>query len=110
AAPALDRHRACVRLNDAVEDAHERGFSRPILADERMNLAGHDVEADVMERHRGTKALGYVAGADRGRERARRHSAHRATRATCIFSSANRPRSMTTSLSSVTVQSRIGTS
>ena len=34
----------------------------------------------------------------------------RATRATRIFSSAKRPRSMITSLSSVTVQSRIGTS
>ena len=37
-------------------------------------------------------------------------SPQRGTKATCIFSSVKRPRSMMTSLSSATVQSRIGTS
>ena len=44
---------ALVRLHDAGQDLHERGLARPVLADEAVDLARSQVEADV---HQGARA------------------------------------------------------
>src|SRR5215468_3198832 len=41
----------------AAEDADQGRFARPILADERMNLARSDVKADAIERNGRAKTL-----------------------------------------------------
>ena len=68
--------------------------------------AGADVEVDAVEGDRRAEMFAHALSA--GGRVAHRHQ--RGTNATCIFSSVNLPRSMMTSLSSATVQSRMGTS
>jgi hypothetical protein len=41
---AIHFHAAGIRRIEAAEHAHERGLACAILADERMDLAGHDLE------------------------------------------------------------------
>ena len=78
----------------------------PFSPDDGVDLAEGDVEVDAVERDRRAEMLADGFGAC-----GRVSSSHqRGTKATCIFSSVNLPRSMMTSLSSATVQSRIGTS
>src|SRR6185295_4061783 len=100
---AVDDDGTAVGAVHAAEDADQRRLARPVLADDGMDFAEADVEVDVVERKGGAEMLGQRGDAG-GRRR------HRGTNATRIFSSARRPRSMMTSLSSATVQSRIGTS
>ena len=45
-------HRALVERVDAREDLDERGFAGAVLAEQRDDLAGADVHADVVQRLR----------------------------------------------------------
>ena len=43
---AVDLHHALVGRLHPVEDLHQRGLARPVLADERMDLAARDLQVD----------------------------------------------------------------
>ena len=90
-----------VGLVDAGEDLDQRGFAGAVLADDRVDFARCELERDLVESLSGEEALAEPLGDDHR---------HRATRGTIILGSTTRPRSMMTSPSSITVQSRIGTS
>src|SRR5262245_1135508 len=110
---AFDGNVAGVRLVRAPEDAHQSRFAGAVLADQRVNFARADIKVDAVQRAGRTKMLGdifYACDRPHHGSAKRRVGCQRATRATRILSSTNLPRSMITSLSSATVQSRIGTS
>ncbi len=106
---SVDANRAAVGTMHAAEDADQRRLAGAVLADDGVDLAERHVEVDAVERERRAEVLADACCARRRKGHAQiRHQ--RGTNATCIFSSVNLPRSMMTSLSSATVQSRIGTS
>ena len=47
---AVDRHGARGRLDDAADDADQRGLAGAVRAEQREDLAAADVEIDVLER------------------------------------------------------------
>ena len=57
--PAIDQDLALVGLVKPGHDLDEGGFSRPVLAHQRMHLAGAHVEADVAHHLDAGKGLGY---------------------------------------------------
>ena len=101
---AGDPDNAAVGTMDTRQNSDQRRFPGAVLTDDGVDLADADIEVDIVERQRRAELLADACCARR------RNGHHRGTKATCIFSSVNFPRSMMTSLSSATVQSRIGTS
>ena len=61
---ALDPDRAGVPLVDPGEDLHQRGLARAVLAHQRVDLAGAQLEARVLERLDAREALGDVGHLD----------------------------------------------
>jgi hypothetical protein len=59
---------ARVAVVDAGQDLDERRLPRPVASDEGMDLAGQDVEGDVVERSGSGECLGQVIDAQ-GRRR-----------------------------------------
>jgi hypothetical protein len=55
--PAVDEYHSFIGLMDAAKNLEQRGFARAILADERYDLAGMDLEADLTEGKHARKAL-----------------------------------------------------
>jgi hypothetical protein len=45
----VDQDLAAIGTNQAVEDIHERGLARAILAHERMHLGPPQIKVDVVE-------------------------------------------------------------
>ncbi len=58
-APA-ERYAARIQRVDAGEDLDERGLAGAVLAEQRQDLAGADLEVNVIKRERAAKALGYA--------------------------------------------------
>ena len=58
---SVHANRARIRLLQAREDADEGRLSRAILAEQDMNLAGEDVERDVVVGDNAGKPLGDAA-------------------------------------------------
>ena len=54
---ALDEDLALVRVVEAVEDAHQRRLARAVLAEQRVDLAGAQVEVDVVVREHARELL-----------------------------------------------------
>ena len=108
AEPAVDR-----RSRRGRGDARRRGCGSASTCRRRSRRRGHGSRRS-RRRNRRRRARASRRNACRSPRRvAGRIGSSASTRrrsATCIFSSVNLPRSMITSLSSVTVQSRIGTS
>ena len=69
---AVDEDVADVRLDDAGHDLDERRLAGTVLAQERMDLAGDEVEGDVVERLDLAEALGDAAHLQDRLARARR--------------------------------------
>lgn len=46
---AFDQNTPGAWLEMAGKDFHERGFARAVLADDGLNLAGAEIEADVLQ-------------------------------------------------------------
>ena len=103
---AVDPNRAAIRTPDAAQNADQRGFAGAILADDGMDLRRRRRRS---RRRRGRPSRRNVCSRPQ-RWRPGGSSHQRGTNATCIFWSVNMPRSIMTSLSSATVQSRMGTS
>ena len=64
---------------DAAEDVHESGFAGAIFADERVNLAGMEIDRNTIERKDARKALGDLAHFQDGGRPARSRRASRPT-------------------------------
>ena len=60
---AVDEHLALVGLDQPVEDVHERALAGAVLAEEGMDLAGPDVEVDVVVGEDAGELLGDAAHA-----------------------------------------------
>ncbi len=59
---AVDADLALIRRDEAVENVHQRGFARAVLAEERVDLALAEVEIDRVVRERaGGEAFGDAA-------------------------------------------------
>ena len=58
---------SAVRLAGAAEDFHQRAFARPVLADERVNFGGLNLEGNVFERVRGAEAFAHTRHSQPGR-------------------------------------------
>ena len=73
----VDQDLAGVRLIDAGDDLDQRRLARAVLAEQRVNLAGADVERDAAQRAHAGKALLEVAHLEQrgGRRRRRAHAA-----------------------------------
>src|SRR5262249_24259555 len=118
---SVDAHDAAVGTVDAAQDPDQGGLARAVLPDDGVDFATRHGEVDAVKRDRSAKAFAHALGVH-GRTshhesirchiaaRRQRRSVYLGTNATCIFGSVSLPRSMMTSLSSATVQSRIGTS
>src|SRR5579863_2912723 len=65
-APA-DEDLARVRLIDACENFDECRLAGAVLADEGMNLGGHDRQVDAIQRNRAEEALSEASDLDCGR-------------------------------------------
>ena len=88
---AVDFHRLAVnkdfpgvRLVDAAEDFHQRGFARAVLADQRDDLARINFEVHFAQREHAGEALGYSAQLEQRRRwlvTLRRHIMSRSCRA-----------------------------
>ena len=61
-----DEDLARIGLVEPIEDRHQRGFARAILADDAMDRAGHDADRNVLVGLHGPKRLGDAAQLDRG--------------------------------------------
>ena len=61
---AAERHGAGARLMHAGQDLDERRFARAVVADERDDLAGMNVEIDVGQRRDRAEMLGDAAQAE----------------------------------------------
>src|SRR6266851_2933965 len=59
--PALVDHMTRIRGVDAGQDFHQRGLAGAVFADERVHLARHDVQADVLYGEDAGETLGDVA-------------------------------------------------
>src|SRR5205814_696732 len=57
----VDEELALVRLDDAGQDLDESRLAGPVLADERVNRRGVDLEAHLVERLDAAVALGDAA-------------------------------------------------
>ncbi len=76
----VDEDAAAVRLEDAFEQPHQRRLAGAVLADQRQDLAGPDLEADALERLDDAEALGHALDGHQGcclthREKLRRPQA-----------------------------------
>src|SRR3990170_8620403 len=69
---AVDLDRALVRPVDPGDDLDERGLARPVLAHERVDLAGPDREMDVLERLDAGELLADALELEQGRHAASR--------------------------------------
>ncbi len=58
---AVEQNLALVRLVHAIENFHQRRFTRAVLAQQRVNLAGLHVEVDAIVGENAGKALGDAA-------------------------------------------------
>ena len=56
--PAADPHLARVRPVDPSQDLYQRRLARPVLAEERVDLAGPDLEVHAVEGECAGEALG----------------------------------------------------
>ena len=56
---AVEREAAGVRPVRAAEHLHQRAFAGAVFADERVDLAGGNLETHAIERHRRPEALGH---------------------------------------------------
>ncbi len=74
----VDQDLAAVRLIDAGDDLDQRRLACAVLAEQRMNLAGADVERDAAQRAHAGKALLEVAHHEQRIDRCRR-DAHAAS-------------------------------
>src|SRR5438034_2534450 len=54
---ASQLHGAAIRLQEAGQAGEERALARSVLADERVHLARPDLQAGLVEGHRGAEAL-----------------------------------------------------
>ena len=54
---ALDLHRAIEFVMNAGDDLHQRRLAGPILADQPVNFAGLEREADIFQRQHATEML-----------------------------------------------------
>src|SRR5262249_6229855 len=63
---AVARERAGVGAVDAGEDLHQRALAGAVLAAEGADLAGGDIERDVVERGEGPEALAQARHAEDG--------------------------------------------
>ena len=68
--PAVNGDRALIWRIFAAENPHQRRLARAVLADQRVDFAGHDVELDLVESARRAEMLGDA-------NRAGRRGAHR---------------------------------
>jgi len=59
--PAVDQDFALVRVVETVEDLHQRAFARAVLAQQGMDLARPDVEADAIVGQDAGEALDDIA-------------------------------------------------
>ena len=55
---AFPKHPPCIGLLDAVDKFHERRFAGAVLAQQRVNFAGHDFQADIVVRDHAGIGLG----------------------------------------------------
>ena len=58
---AVSREFTGVGLQLAADDVHERAFARPVLTDDRVDLAGTNVQTYIFESLRSREAFGDVA-------------------------------------------------
>ncbi len=100
---AVQHEAAGVGLMLAAQDLDQGRFSGAVFADQRVDRAARQGQRDVAQ------GLGRVE-AFRDPVDREMNNRQRATRATVMRGSTRRPRSTTRSLSSITLQSRIGTS
>ncbi len=56
--PAVPEHLSGVGPHDTVNDLHQGALAGAVLAQHRMDLAGHDAKADAIVGHHGRVALG----------------------------------------------------
>jgi hypothetical protein len=47
---AVHRHRAAGRIDDAADDADQRGLAGAVRSEQRENLAAPDVQVDAFQR------------------------------------------------------------
>jgi hypothetical protein len=59
--------RALIRRVDAGDDLHERRLACAVVADERDDLAGADLEVHAIQRLDGSEPLAHVAERQQGR-------------------------------------------
>ena len=87
---AVEHDRPAVGLVDAGQDLDQRALARAVLADQGVDLAGDEVERDVVERLGGCEALGdpVQLGTRRGRD----GGARRSVIVTRIAAAVRRPR------------------
>ncbi len=62
---AADRDDAAIRPMHPAEDVRQRRLAGAVLADQRVDLARHDVEGDVVERQRRAELLAQARRAHR---------------------------------------------
>ncbi len=105
---AVEPHGPAVRLVGTAQNLDQGRLAGAVLADQRVDLAAAQRERHVGERLGGAEPLREVVDGEPRIGHGTR--GQRATRATVIRASTKHPRSITVSLSSMTVQSRIGTS
>ena len=56
-----------VRLASATEDSHQGAFAGPVLADERVHLAGGHFERNISQRMRGAETFSHARHSQAGR-------------------------------------------
>ena len=64
---AVDADLAAVGLQDAVDDVHQGGFSRAVLAGERMDFSRMQIELAATQRADRAKGFGDVGKLQKGR-------------------------------------------
>jgi len=69
--PSFPPDRPVIGLHRAVDDLHERRLARAVLAEHRMNLAGHHCEVDVLVGDDARVALGDAVEDEAGSHRAK---------------------------------------
>ena len=60
----FQRQGACIRLFNPCNNFHQRGFSRAVAAQQRMNLSRQQCEIDVFEDNHTGELFGYSAGGE----------------------------------------------
>ena len=66
--PALPAELPGVGVDRAVDDLHQRRLARPVLAEQRMERAGLDLDRHIVERDQRPEDLGHVMGFERRRD------------------------------------------